>query len=286
MLKKLMITTAVSALLIGTATAQGIGTQRPGEPPATPPAAKSETKSDTTSAAKSTEMSKPAPAPTTAKFVNSQRPDQFLASKFKGTDVLGPRQCEDRRRQRHPVRQGRQDRSLRRGRRRLPGHRRQGRRARADRLPGRVGRQVEERVRQAEDLHDQGPAQAGGELRAVQGPEHRPPAWAGRWASRPAGTRPAACAVADVFVSVSLLALSSSAAPARETGPGPLFVVRAHPARCDPFIFLSYRGDMSQFLPDSSVVERRRTLTQFRRAAGLGAAGHDRAALHRHAERA
>jgi sporulation protein YlmC with PRC-barrel domain len=89
MLKKLMITTAVSALLIGTAAAQGTGTPRPGEPPATPPAAKSETKSDTTPAAKSTEMSKPAPAPTTAKFINSQSSDQFLATKFKGTDVVG-----------------------------------------------------------------------------------------------------------------------------------------------------------------------------------------------------
>ena len=27
--------------------------------------------------------------PSSAQFINSQRPDQFLASKFKGTDVIG-----------------------------------------------------------------------------------------------------------------------------------------------------------------------------------------------------
>ena len=37
---------------------------------------------------KSAEMSKPAGA-ASAKFINSQKPDQFLASKFKGTDVVG-----------------------------------------------------------------------------------------------------------------------------------------------------------------------------------------------------
>src|SRR5256885_7335234 len=45
-------------------------------------------------AAKSTEMTQPSsssatPSATSAKFVNSQRQDQFLASKFKGTDVIG-----------------------------------------------------------------------------------------------------------------------------------------------------------------------------------------------------
>jgi len=34
-------------------------------------------------------MSKPATTASSAKFINSQRSDQFLASKFKGTDVLG-----------------------------------------------------------------------------------------------------------------------------------------------------------------------------------------------------
>jgi sporulation protein YlmC with PRC-barrel domain len=85
MLKKLMITTAVSALMIGAAAAEGTGTPSPASPPAaTPPA-----KSDTMSAPKSTEMTKPAPTAGSAKFINSQSSDQFLASKFKGTDVLG-----------------------------------------------------------------------------------------------------------------------------------------------------------------------------------------------------
>jgi len=89
MLKKLMITTAIGGLMIGSAFAAE-GTS----PPSPAPAAKS---TESAPAAKSTEMSKPAPVaanPTSApaasaKFVSSQKPDQFLASKFKGTDVIG-----------------------------------------------------------------------------------------------------------------------------------------------------------------------------------------------------
>ena len=80
MLKKLMITTAVAALMIGGAAAEGMS---PSSPAATP-----------APAAKSTDTSKAAAPSTTAstssaKFINSQRQDQFLASKFKGTDVIG-----------------------------------------------------------------------------------------------------------------------------------------------------------------------------------------------------
>jgi len=71
MLKKLMITTAVTGLMIGSAMAEGMQ-----NPPAATPAP----------AAKSTEMTAPA---SSAKFINAQRQDQFLASKFKGTDVIG-----------------------------------------------------------------------------------------------------------------------------------------------------------------------------------------------------
>jgi sporulation protein YlmC with PRC-barrel domain len=89
MLKKLMITTAVAGLMMGSAYAAE-GTN----PPSPAPAAKS---AEPAPAAKSTEMSKPAPAAAnpasasagSAKFVSSQKPDQFLASKFKGTDVVG-----------------------------------------------------------------------------------------------------------------------------------------------------------------------------------------------------
>jgi hypothetical protein len=65
MLKKLMITTAAAALLTGSAFAQS---------PQSPPAS--------------------SPAPTvrveaSGKFITEQTPDQFLATKFKGTDVMG-----------------------------------------------------------------------------------------------------------------------------------------------------------------------------------------------------
>ena len=89
MLKKLMITTAIAALTIGTASAEGMQQNTPAATPApaastaTPDAAKSG------DAMKSTEMSKPAASTSSAKFVNSQRQDQYLASKFKGTDVVG-----------------------------------------------------------------------------------------------------------------------------------------------------------------------------------------------------
>lgn len=84
MLKKLMITTAITSLVIGAAAAQG--TQ---SPPASPPAAAATPAPSSTepvAAPKLTEMTAPVSA---AKFVNSQRQDQHLASKFKGTDVVG-----------------------------------------------------------------------------------------------------------------------------------------------------------------------------------------------------
>jgi len=106
MLKKLMITTAVSALMMGSALAAN-ETDKPGSAPAAPststemkaPAAPS----TEMKAPAATEMKAPAASSTTAvktdaaapavkteaKFVNSQRQDQFLASKFKGTDVIG-----------------------------------------------------------------------------------------------------------------------------------------------------------------------------------------------------
>ena len=94
MLKKLMITTALSSAMIGAAFAEGTPTGQT-TPPASPPAAQSQTPppaaqpSDAAKpegSAKSAEMSKPADS---AKFINSQKSDQFLASNFKGTDVVG-----------------------------------------------------------------------------------------------------------------------------------------------------------------------------------------------------
>ncbi len=66
MLKKLMLSAAVSALMVSGAMAQAT-------PPPSPPAAKSDA----------------APADT-AKFISSQSTDQWVFSKFKGSNVIGP----------------------------------------------------------------------------------------------------------------------------------------------------------------------------------------------------
>ena len=91
MLKKLMITTAITALMIAGAVAEGMSPNLPAATPApsaTP--APAVTPATPAPAAKSTEMSTPAASSAnSAKFINSQRQDQFLASKFKGTDVIG-----------------------------------------------------------------------------------------------------------------------------------------------------------------------------------------------------
>jgi sporulation protein YlmC with PRC-barrel domain len=74
MLKKLMITTALTGLMMGSALAAN-------EMDKAAPASST-----------STEMKAPAATASTAapaNFVNSQRQDQYLASKFKGTDVVG-----------------------------------------------------------------------------------------------------------------------------------------------------------------------------------------------------
>ena len=78
MLKTLMITTAISGLMIGAAMAEG------SSPPAStqPPASQMQpAKPDTSSVAPATRGA--------AQFINSQKPDQWLASKFRGTDVVG-----------------------------------------------------------------------------------------------------------------------------------------------------------------------------------------------------
>jgi sporulation protein YlmC with PRC-barrel domain len=67
MLKKLLITTAVSGLMLSSALAQS--SMSPG--------------SSSSSNANSSQSSG------SATFISAQKPDQWLASKFKGTDVLG-----------------------------------------------------------------------------------------------------------------------------------------------------------------------------------------------------
>ena len=92
MMKKLMLGAAMSALLVSGAMAE---TSSPG-PKANPPAA---TKLSPPATAKSTtpadvKSNPPAAAKNDTgaaqpNFVMSQKPDQFLASNFKGTDVMG-----------------------------------------------------------------------------------------------------------------------------------------------------------------------------------------------------
>jgi sporulation protein YlmC with PRC-barrel domain len=78
MTKKLMLGAALSALLLSGALAQA-----PNAPHASPPAA---SKSDQAKPATSGEAKQSAGK---ADFVMSQKPDQWLASSFKGTDVVG-----------------------------------------------------------------------------------------------------------------------------------------------------------------------------------------------------
>jgi hypothetical protein len=78
MLKKLMITTAIGGLMIGSAFAADDMKS---------PAAKSTQMTQPSSSSSS--INTASPSASSAKFVSSQRPDQFLASKFKGTNVIG-----------------------------------------------------------------------------------------------------------------------------------------------------------------------------------------------------
>lgn len=72
-MKKLMLGTALSSLLIATALAQAPSGSSSGSTSASPPS----------SSASSTSGSG------AGNFISSQKPDQLLATKFKGTDVIG-----------------------------------------------------------------------------------------------------------------------------------------------------------------------------------------------------
>lgn len=84
MLKKLMITTALTGLMIGGALAEGTPSTSPNSP-ASPPAASPSPSSPTKDQSATTSGSGAA----SVQVVNSQKPDQWLASKFKGTNVIG-----------------------------------------------------------------------------------------------------------------------------------------------------------------------------------------------------
>ena len=85
MLNKLMITTALTGLMIGGALAQ---TSAPADRPASPPAATQTAPSTAPTPVPAPRASMPATGGS-ASFINSQKPDQLRASKFKGTNVLG-----------------------------------------------------------------------------------------------------------------------------------------------------------------------------------------------------
>jgi sporulation protein YlmC with PRC-barrel domain len=82
MLKKLMITTAIGGLMIGSAFAA-----EDMKSPSPAPAAKSTQMTQPSSSSASATAA--SPSASSATFINSQRQDQYLASKFKGTDVIG-----------------------------------------------------------------------------------------------------------------------------------------------------------------------------------------------------
>jgi sporulation protein YlmC with PRC-barrel domain len=87
MLKKLMITTAIGGLMIGSAFAADNATSMSPAPAATPAPATMSKPTTSPSPAATNSASSATTSP--AKFVNSQTQDQYLASKFKGTDVIG-----------------------------------------------------------------------------------------------------------------------------------------------------------------------------------------------------
>jgi hypothetical protein len=80
MLKKLLITTAVSGLMLSSAFAQS--SMSPSTPNQASPSSSSMSSSSSDTSAKSSAGG--------MNVVAAQKPDEWLASKFKGTDVLGP----------------------------------------------------------------------------------------------------------------------------------------------------------------------------------------------------
>jgi hypothetical protein len=87
MLKKIALISAVSAFAMGTALAQSPSPSTPTSPPSATEAPKSDAtapKAESTAPKADTTASKGSP-----QFIASQKPDQFLSSNFKGTDVVG-----------------------------------------------------------------------------------------------------------------------------------------------------------------------------------------------------
>lgn len=84
-MKKLALGTAIGALMLSTAFAQAPNNGTNGST-TSPPAA---TTTPAAPSSSSPAASSPTASPGAMNFVSSQKPDQLLASKFKGTDVVG-----------------------------------------------------------------------------------------------------------------------------------------------------------------------------------------------------
>jgi hypothetical protein len=78
MLKRLMMTTAAAALVVGSAMAQAPAPDSPKAPPV-----------QKTEPMPKTEVMPKADVQSSRQFITQQAADQWLASKFKGTDVIG-----------------------------------------------------------------------------------------------------------------------------------------------------------------------------------------------------
>ena len=87
MRKKIMITTALSGLMIAAAAAQSTNPISGAQQSSSPAASQREPSPPAVSQQSSPAMKSPAAG--TTQIINSQKPDQWLASKFKGTDVIG-----------------------------------------------------------------------------------------------------------------------------------------------------------------------------------------------------
>ncbi len=91
MLKKLLITTAVSGLMLSAALAQSSMSPSGSNPNASQSGSSSSDamKSGASGSSGSSSASSSASGSSSGMFVSTQKPDELLASKFKGTDVLG-----------------------------------------------------------------------------------------------------------------------------------------------------------------------------------------------------
>jgi len=83
MLKTFLTATAIGGLMLSSALAQSPAPPPPAATPAPPPTTMTAPKSDMAPAPRADAAGK-------ASFVSAQKSDQWLSSKFKGTDVLGP----------------------------------------------------------------------------------------------------------------------------------------------------------------------------------------------------